>query len=70
MLGAFRGSPSKALELEASILPYSLRLFKQNLNYSTRALQFQRDHPITQAYQATCKDELNSGTDLGVITLI
>ena len=65
MLGAYRGSPHKALELEAAIYPPEVRLEKAYNLYAIRALRFQKDHPIKQALRAAVRDELaGSNTDL------
>ena len=64
MLGAYRGLPHKALELEAAVYPPEVRLEKACDLYAIRALRFQKDHPIKQALRATVRDELaGSNTD-------
>jgi hypothetical protein len=42
MLGAFRGSPYKALEIEAAIPPPEVRFEKACNSYSLRILLFQK----------------------------
>ena len=49
MLGAFRGSPHKALELEAAVLPPAVRLESHNEVYAVRTLRFHKNHPVKQA---------------------
>jgi hypothetical protein len=62
--GAFKGSPSKALELEAGLLPPEVRFSRACRSYSLRTLLFQYTHPITEAIVAPVRDELaGSGTD-------
>ena len=64
MLGAYRGSPHKALELEAAVYPPEVRLEKACNLYAIRALRFQKDHPVKQALRAAVRDELaGSNTD-------
>jgi ribonuclease HI len=62
--GAFKGSPSKALELEAGLLPPEVRFNRACLSYSLRTLLFQHTHPVTEAILRPVRDELaDSGTD-------
>ena len=49
MLRAFRGSPFKALEIEAAIPPPEVRFEKACNSYSLRILLFQKDYPVKQA---------------------
>ena len=58
MLGAFKGSPYKALEVEAAVPPPEVRFEKACNNYSLRILLFHKDHPIKQALYQEVKDEL------------
>jgi hypothetical protein len=51
ILGAFRGSPIKAMEIEAAVLPVSLRAEKLCCQYALRILSFAKDHPIRKAIQ-------------------
>ena len=53
LLGAFRGSPTKALELEAALLPPRIRFERACVNYSLRVKQLEQSHPIYQA--AVCQ---------------
>ena len=62
MLGAYRGSPHKALELEATVYLPEVRLEKACNLYAIRALRFQKHHPIKQALRAAVRDEL-AGSD-------
>lgn len=50
LCGAFLGSPYRALEVEASLLPVSQRLTKRLYLYMVRNLAFQEDHQIKQTY--------------------
>jgi ribonuclease HI len=64
MLGAYRGSPHKALELEAAVYPPEVRLEKACNLYAVRTLRFQKNHPVKQALRAAVRDELaGSNTD-------
>jgi hypothetical protein len=56
--GAFKGSPHRALELEAGLLPPRIRFEKAYNLYSLRTLLFQNNHPITQAITTPVRDEL------------
>ena len=58
MLGAYKGSPHKALELEAAVYPPEVRLEKACNLYAVRALRFHKNHPIKQALRAAVRDEL------------
>ena len=53
MLGAFRGSPTKALELEAAVLPPELRFSYSKSRYCLRFLKFPPSHLITQEFGRT-----------------
>ena len=67
ILGAFRGSPHKALELEAALPPPEVRFEKLCDLYSIRILRLQRSHPIKQTYIRTARDELaDTGESDGV----
>ena len=71
ILGAFSGSPIRAMELEAAIPPPEVRFQKACLGYSLRTLYFQNNHPIRQAYNKAIRDDLaDSGSDLGAISYI
>jgi len=49
ILGAFKGSPTKAMEVEAAILPISLRAEKLCQQYAIRTLSFAKSHPVQRA---------------------
>ena len=49
ILGAFKGSPIRAMEIEASILPLELRAEKLCQQYSLCLKSFSPSHPIRQA---------------------
>jgi hypothetical protein len=51
ILGAFKGSPTRAMEIEAAILPLSLRAEKLCYQYAIRVLSFAKDHPVRKAIQ-------------------
>ena len=70
MLGAFRGSPSRALELEAAIPPPSVRFEKACNNYSLRTLQFLDSHPIKQACYSLVQDELIDDEDQATLQFL
>jgi len=60
MLGAFRGAPTKALEVEAAIMPPEVR-FKRLCNRSSlRVLFFNDIHPVKEARSYKAVDELNA----------
>jgi len=46
MLGAFKDSPITAMEIEAGILPVSIRFEKICKNYALRILKMQENHPV------------------------
>ena len=50
MLGAFRGSPTQAMEIEASIPPPRIRFKKLCNSYALRILKFKENHAIKKAY--------------------
>ena len=58
MLGTFKGSSHKALEVEAAVLLLEVKFEKACNNYSLRILLFHRDHPIKQALYQEVDDEL------------
>ncbi|OXV05133.1 hypothetical protein Egran_07099 [Elaphomyces granulatus] len=71
ILGAFRGSPTRALELEAAIPPPEVRFEKACLGYALRTILFQNSHPIRQAYNLALRDELaGSESDLATISYV
>lgn len=63
ILGAFKGSPTKALEIEAAILPISLRAEKLCQQYAIRTLSLANNHPIRKAIQG--QRQLCLSTQLG-----
>ncbi len=62
MLGAFRGSPHRALEIEAAIPPPAVRFEKQCDLYCIRALRFLKSHPIKLSTTGAVKDELGGAS--------
>ena len=46
MLGAFKNSPITTMEIEAGILPVSIRFEKICKNYALRILKMQENHPV------------------------
>ncbi|KAL5606244.1 uncharacterized protein BROUX77_003437 [Berkeleyomyces rouxiae] len=55
--GTFRGSPTRAVEVEAGLPPPSIRFAKARMAYAARTLRLQRNHPVRVASQPD-KDEL------------
>ena len=49
ILGAFKGSPIRAMEIEAAILPPQLRAEKLCKQYALRIQSFSSSHPIRRA---------------------
>ena len=70
MLGAFKNSPAKALELEAAIPPPRIRFEKACNNYSLRILQFLDSHPVKKACYSLVQDELQDAEDLATMQYI
>lgn len=71
--GAYRSSPSKALEVEAAILPFKVRHFKQASFYSLRLLKFQVHHSLYSSLSSKLQDELDfpsDKTDLSIFALL
>lgn len=70
--GAYRNSPSKALEIEAAPLPTRVRHFKLGLNYALRILRMQDNHPLKNRVYRPLQDEstLEDAFDLGLIECI
>jgi hypothetical protein len=58
ILGAFLGSPTLAIEIEALILLVKLRIDKICNSYAIRLLAFNKLHPIKQAITEYTQDEL------------
>src|SRR6266702_833268 len=50
ILGAFKGSPSQAMEIETFIPPPRIRFEKLCNNYALRILKFKENHVIKKAY--------------------
>ena len=63
ILGAFRGSPTKAMEIEAAILPIGLRAEKLCQQYAIRVLSLGEKHPIRKALRR--QKQLYITTQLG-----
>ena len=63
VLGAFRGSPSWALEVEGAIPPPQARLENACNSYSLRLLAFQGNHPVLQALHRPVRDELAASSE-------
>ena len=64
ILGAFRGSPQKALELEASIPPPEVRFERACDGYSLRIHQAPWTHPVKAAVSSLVRDDLGeSGSE-------
>ena len=57
MLGAFKGSPTKALELEAVLPPVDIRFEKLCNMYALRTLRFQPNYPIIKTLIDLTEDE-------------
>jgi len=49
--GAFQGSPTKAMKIEASILPIELRAEKLCYQYALRMLYFSESYSLRKALQ-------------------
>jgi len=65
VLGAFKGSPSQAIEIEASIPPPRIRFEKLCNSYALKILKFKENHVIKKGYIEEVnkdKDELAAGT--------
>jgi ribonuclease HI/exonuclease III len=58
MLGAFKGSPQKALEVEAAIMPPEIRFERLCNRYALRMLYFNKKHPIIELGLSEAQDEL------------
>ena len=50
MLGAFRGSPSQAIEIKASIPPPRIRFKKLYNSYALKILKFKENYVIKKVY--------------------
>ena len=60
MLGAFRGSPAKALELEASVPLPEVQFEKAYNTYALRIYQVPWHHPVKAAISSLTQDELGN----------
>jgi ribonuclease HI len=63
ILGAFRGSPIRAMEIEAALPPVSLRAEKLCNQYAIRVLSLAKNHPIRTAIQKQQQKQIS--TQLG-----
>ena len=71
--GAYRTSPSKALEVEAALLPTRVRHFKLASLYAMRILKFQTNHPLYLTLSSDLIDELalpTQKTDIGMLAFL
>ena len=66
ILGAFKGSPTRAIEIEAAILPLHLRAEKLCQQYAIRTLSFAKSHPIRKAILR--QKQLRISTQLGELS--
>lgn len=62
IIGAFKGSPTRVLEVEASIPPAEIRIENACKGYALRLLAFQSSHPILQSLYKPVQDELSTNT--------
>ena len=69
ILGSFTGSPIKALEIEAAILPTRLRIEKLLNSYAIRILTLPPSHPIRVASLTSSRDELADSESDGFTSL-
>jgi len=60
VLGAFRGSPGRALELEASVPPPEVRFERACNAYALRIHQIPWRHPVKAAVSSLARDELGN----------
>ncbi|KAI0996451.1 hypothetical protein K3495_g11728 [Podosphaera aphanis] len=71
--GAYRTSPSKALEVEAALLPTRVRHYKLASFYALRIFKFQTNHPLYVTLSSKLTDELalpTEKTDIGMLALL
>ena len=61
MLGAFRSSPSAAMEVEASIPPPKIRLNRQSRNFAIRVINMHETHPIRHRTPLSYPPGLDTG---------
>ena len=64
ILGAFRSSPTSAMELESAILPPKFRLDKTTELYALRIVTLSENHPIRQRTPYTYPPGLGTGYDI------
>ncbi|KAI1001044.1 hypothetical protein K3495_g7159 [Podosphaera aphanis] len=67
--GAYRSSPSKALEVEAAILPTRVRQLKTAYFYALRILKFHTSHPIYVTLSSDLQDELDFPTETADLSI-
>jgi ribonuclease HI len=60
ILGAFRSSPSAAMEVELSILPPKIRLNQQCRKFAIRVISMPATHPVRQRTPASYPPELET----------
>ncbi|KAI0998762.1 hypothetical protein K3495_g9435 [Podosphaera aphanis] len=71
--GAYRSSPSKALEVEAALLPTRVRHYKLASFYAMRIFKFQTNHPLYVTLSSKLTDELalpTQRTDIGMLAFL
>ena len=59
MLGAFKGTPYKAMEIETALLPPEVRFERLCNRYSIKTLLINAKHPIKQILIENTVDKLN-----------
>ena len=60
MLGAFKSSLRRALEVEAAIMPPEIRFERLCNKYALRMIYFNNKHPIIESVQSEALDELDT----------
>lgn len=60
ILGAFKASPTRAMEIEAGLPPPSIRFEKLCNSYALRILKFHHSHAVKRAYLSSVADELET----------
>ena len=60
MLGAFKSSPRRALEVEAAMMPPEVRFERLCNRYALRMINFNNKHPIIESVQSKALDELDT----------
>ncbi len=71
--GAYRSGPSKALEVEAALLPTRVRHYKLASFFAMRILKFQTHHPLYLTLSSKLTDELalpSENTDIGMLAFL